>query len=134
MKLLEEIRNDIEGLKLLKDWLGDGTDPVSQVRAEHRANACAFGDNGMPCSMNREPNWWERFKSSIAETIRSELELKHHLELKVSSEDALHMCAACGCCIKLKVWTPTEHIKAHLNEAQIAKTTSFCWMKKELRQ
>ena len=132
MSLLDEFRNDVAGLELLADWLGSGGETVSQIHAEHRADACVHGNGGQPCPLNKEPGWWDRVKSAIASTIRRQLELKQQLNLHVSSEDGLAMCAACGCCLKLKVWTPIEHIKAHTPPENIAKTPGYCWMRIEL--
>lgn len=136
MNLLEELRNDVEGIQLLRDWLGDGGAPVSQMAAEHRAYTCVNGKAGDPCPLNKAPHWWnllENAKSAIAETIRAELELKQHLQMRVTSEEGLAMCSACGCCLKLKVWTPIEHIRAHTTPENIDKTPLFCWMRRELK-
>src|SRR5262249_27257680 len=113
MNLLEKIRGDIEGVKALTDWLGDGS-PVSEMVAEARSCRCIVGNDGNPCPLNRSPKWWEFAKTIASEWIRAELELKNHMKLRVQREDDLHMCAACGCCLPLKVWTPIEHIKNHL--------------------
>jgi hypothetical protein len=134
VNLLEEFRNDVEGLKLLNDWLVSGGDTVSQIHAEHRAITCTMGANGDPCPLNKEPGWWDRAKSIIANTIKMQLEMKQHLKLRVSSEEGLAMCSACGCCLKLKVFTPIEHIKAHTSPENIAKTPGYCWMRQEMIQ
>lgn len=134
MSLIDEFRNDVAGLALLKDWLGDGTEPVSQARADHRANACLHGDGGNPCPHNCEPNWWGRVKSSIANTIQMQLEMKHHLRLHVASEDACFMCRICGCALPLKVWTPIEHIKQHTTPDQLEKYPAWCWQKQEIER
>jgi len=134
MNLLEEFRNDVEGLELLRDWLGEGTSPVSEIKALHRACVCASGNQGKPCPLNLEPNWWDRVKSMIANTIKMELEMKQHLKLETCLDESLSMCGACGCCLRLKIWTPIEHIKAHLSPENLAKTPEFCWMRKELNE
>lgn len=133
MGILDELRNDVEGIRLLSDWIGDGGEPVTQMRAEHRAYACTHGDDGYPCEFNIEPNWWERhIKEPIAETIRGELELKQRLHLKVSGEETLGMCRHCGCCLRLKIWTPIKHVKKHTTAEMLAKYPSWCWQKKEI--
>lgn len=129
--LIERLRGDIEGAKLLADWLGEGGHPVSQMRADHRAYACNHGNKDHPCPYNTAPNWWDKFKSAIATTIRAELELKNHLELKAQEEDRLAMCSVCGCCLKLKVWTPLNHIKAHTPAETIGRAPVYCWMRTE---
>lgn len=131
MSLIEKIRNDIEGAAILRDWLGDGS-PVHPIVAEARASRCTTGNNGNPCPMNVEPNWWDRVKNDIAEWIRYELELKNRMDLKVPQEEQLSMCGACGCCLKLKVWTPIKHIKDHLAPEKLAKTPTYCWMRAEI--
>jgi hypothetical protein len=132
VNILDEIRNDAQGLALLKDWLGEGGKTVDPVQADIRAHVCYNGNNGEPCPRNKEPNWWERVKSAIALTIRDQLELKSRMQLKVHREESIHMCSACGCCLKLKVWTPIEHIKSHLSVEQFNRTVPYCWMRKEI--
>lgn len=117
---------------VLKDWLGDGGLPVDSTLAELRSITCACGDAGKACPLNVQPNWWERFKNRIALAIRRQLEVKHRLGLFVSKEGELNMCRMCGCCLRLKVWTPISYIKAHVAPDEIASAPEFCWMKKEL--
>lgn len=133
MSLFDQFRNDQAGAALLVDWIGAGGHVVTQLKAEHRGFTCTQGDNGKPCPLNKEPNWWERVKSVIADTIRRQLEIKEKVQLRVACEDDLNMCAACGCCLRLKVWTPTEHIKAHVDLVRLQKAPSWCWILKELR-
>ncbi len=130
--LLNEIENDITGLAALRDWLGDSGDPVHPLVAEMRAERCVHGNNGQPCPLNKAPRWWELAKEKAAQWIRKEIELKSHMNLRVSQEDGLGMCAACGCCIPLKVWAPGSVVKSHLTQNQLDKTPDFCWMRKEI--
>lgn len=132
MNIFEELRQDARGVALLVDWIGSGGEPVSQIHAEHRADACVHGNDGKPCPMNCEPGWWDRAKGAIAETIRGQLELKKKLNLHLSCDASLHMCKACGCSMQLKPWVPIAHIKAHTSPETIDKTPSFCWLRKEL--
>ncbi len=132
MSLIGKIKSDVEGVAILRDWLGDGT-PVHPMVAEARSKRCTEGLNGKPCPMNVEPGWWDRVKSEIANWIRYELELKNQMDLKVPQESKLHMCGACGCCLPLKVWTPIKHIKDHLPADKLNKTPSYCWMRVEIQ-
>lgn len=135
MNVLQEIKNDLDGAQLLGDWLGDEGHPVSQMVAEARSKRCTRGGkDGAPCPKNVAPKWWETTKGAVAEWIRGELALKHAMELKVSEEDNLHMCSACGCAMRLKVWVPTEHLKRHTSQKVINMTPDFCWMRSELGQ
>lgn len=132
MNVFESIRADLEGAKLLADWLGDGGVPVHPIKAELRARACTEGNNGQPCPLNTAPDWWDRVKSTIADWIRSELELKNRLELSTHHDPKLHMCSACGCCLKLKIWCPPERLRQVINQPMLEKTPSYCWMRKEI--
>lgn len=126
MTLLDEIRNDAAGAAILKDWLGDGGAPVAPVVAEARAMVC------VNCPENRAPYWWEKAKNSIADAIRAHLVVKQQSGLRVSHEDEIHMCRVCGCCLRLKVWVPIEHIKEHTTPETLAKLPSHCWLLKEI--
>ena len=75
MNLLDELRGDVMGLSLLKDWLGEGGVPVSKAMAESRASVC------LGCELNQAPRWWEKTKGLIADTMRRQLELRNKLNL-----------------------------------------------------
>lgn len=132
MKVIDEIKNDISGLDALSDWLGDQGQPVHPIVSEHRASICVTGNQGEPCPLNVEPGWWDRVKSKIADWIRAELAIKANMNVSTRWDEQLHMCAGCGCCLKLKVHTPQRVIKDHVRQDQIAKTPSYCWMRIEL--
>lgn len=133
MNVLEEIKEDIQAIDLLDDWLGAGGIPVSAFTATLRSKTCLEGDDGKPCSLNKAPNWWDRVKSRIADYIRGQLEIKHNMGLAVADEHKLHMCAACGCCLRLKIWVPNEQLKRHTDAKTINKTPAFCWMRKQVQ-
>lgn len=132
MNLLNEIRNDIEGAKLLSDWIGEGV-PVRQEHATGRALVCIQGNGGLPCEHFTAPYWWERaFKNPIADIIRMELEIKNTCQLSTPADDWERMCRICGCCVSLKVWAPIDHIKAHTTPEMKSKFPPFCWQKREI--
>lgn len=132
MKITEELKNDMTGVALLADWLGDTGEPVHEMVANFRAERCMSGNNGKPCEQNVAPNWWDKAKSTIAAWIRGELELKNGMNLKVPGEENLNMCRCCGCCLKLKVWTPTAYLRKHIDIKSLDKAPRWCWMRKEL--
>lgn len=132
MKLLEELRKDATGLALLDDWLGAGGFPVEQSLAERRAATCISGDDWKPCPFNRGGKWWEKAKDAIAAVIRLQLRFKTELTLHVACEDQLQMCQRCGCCLKLKVHVPIEHIRAHTPPETVEQYPDFCWIRREL--
>lgn len=130
--VIESLKQTATGIAILKDWLGDGGIPVALEVAERRANVCTAGNNGQPCPMNVEPRWWEKSKLGVAEVIRNHLEVKNEMNLRVSSEDSLHMCRACGCALPLKVHVPIEHIKEHSNPEANQRFVPYCWITKEI--
>lgn len=132
MNPVDEIKNTISGAAALADWLGAGGSPVDPMVANFRAQRCLTGNNGAPCDLNVQPNWWDRVKSEIARWIRAELELKNRMALKVDGEDKLHMCKNCGCALPLKVWVPTRHIRDHTDAEKLKTYPEWCWIKREL--
>lgn len=132
MNVIDEILKTADGAMLVRDWLGKDAVTVSRSLAEQRSVACTMGDNGKRCHLNVEPGWWDRIKNMIAETIRRQLAIKNKMELKVTREDELFMCRGCGCCLKLKVWVPLEHIKSHTSAKQLKSMPSWCWIRMEI--
>lgn len=132
MSIASEIRNDINGLEALHDWLGSAGVPAHPIVAQGRADRCTKGNDGEPCPMNAAPLWWEKAKEAVADWIRKELEIKNNMRLHVAAEEQLNMCKACGCCLPLKVWAPRDVIKEHTTKTVIDKTPSYCWMRAEL--
>jgi hypothetical protein len=131
--MIQELKQDISGLEALADWLGDGGRPVHPVLAEMRATRCARGNHGKACPLNRAPRWWEKAKEIVAAWIRKELELKNGMSLQVEEEEQIHMCGACGCCLRLKVWTPASHLRDHVDLKKLATLSpDYCWQRKEL--
>ena len=131
MNVLREIRNDVNGSKVLLDWIGEGV-PASQEHANSRACVCLHGNEGVECPYHKAARWWERFfKDPIATAIRKQIELKSRMKLETPYDKDLKMCSVCGCCISTKVWVPTEHIKAHTPTAVMKKFPPWCWQLKE---
>lgn len=132
MNPIDEIKSTAKGAAILLDWFGDGGVPVEDFKAEARAEVCEKGCDGKGCPKNRFPKWWESAKQAVAERIKEALAVKNRMELSVSNEDSIGMCAACTCSLPLKVWTPIKHIKEHTTPEQLAKFPSFCWQKLEI--
>lgn len=132
MTLLDLIQRIPGVAPTLRDWLGDGGVPVSSALAEKRSMACVMGNNGSACPLNVQPSWWERAKNKIALAMREQLAVKHQLGLFVSKESELNVCRVCGCCLRLKVWTPISYVKEHLTDIEVQTLPQWCWMKKEI--
>src|SRR5260221_12430720 len=125
IQIIHELRQTKNGAAILDDWLGDGGLPVSLPQAEARAFICKS------CPLNVSPNWWHKFfMDPIARAICQTISIKNQIELKLSSEEEVHMCKGCGCAIKLKVHVPIKHIKAHHKPEH--KYDERCWVTKEI--
>lgn len=126
MNILERIRGDVEGVKLLNDWIGEGGVPVGLVKSQSRANICET------CPKNVQPDWYDKnIKLPIAQWVKAQIELKNDLELKASNESKLGVCLICGCSNALKIWTPLKHIKEHTPEGMTFP--DYCWISQESR-
>jgi hypothetical protein len=126
LRLLEELQNDLRGSRILSEWLGHGGYPVSLARANDRALVC------MDCPQNRKSKWWETAKDAIAAAICEHLEVKNKLNMHVAVENDLGMCKPCGCCTRLKIHVPIEHIARHLPSDAVSKFPKHCWIIEEM--
>jgi len=132
MSLLDKLSQTAKGGFIIADWLGAGGVPVIQRKADDRALCCVFGNEGKPCPNNKAAHWWKKTKGSIADAIKDMLSIKNELEMKAANEDDLHMCSSCGCCLKLKVWVPIEHVQKVIDEKTLCELPAYCWMKLEI--
>jgi hypothetical protein len=112
-------------LATLIEMFGPTAKPVEHYKAESRGSICEL------CPKNKSALWWEKMlKDPIAATIRRWLEFKNQMNLRVSMEDELQMCSVCGCCARLKIHIPIEHIAAHTKD--LSKYPPSCWIPQEL--
>lgn len=128
MTTLEEIRATASGGRIIAEWLGENGEPVLRSLAEARSLICEY------CPENCEPSWWDRVKSTIADAIKAMLEARHKMGITVSNESSINMCRVCGCCARLLVHTPIEHIGKHMTAEQYFKHPPACWKRKELSE
>jgi hypothetical protein len=123
--VLKVLRQTATGAYILYDWLGEGGEPVPAEQANARAKVC------QGCPENRKAEWWQTAHSIIADAIMEHLAVKNELELKVENEDKIGMCRVCGCCNRMKVWSPLKHIKRHTLSETLAAFPPHCWIKTE---
>lgn len=126
--MIAELDNDIIGAAILRDWIGGGGEPVSKELADKRAHQC------LQCPMHRPAKFWEvAFKDPIARAIRRQLEMKRKMDLRLSCEEQIAMCATCGCCMRLKCWTPIKHIAEHTTDDKLSEyPKTGCWIRSEI--
>lgn len=112
------------GVRTLLDWLGSGGRPVDSLEAEQRASICGA------CPLNKAGDWKSYFTQPVSREIGLQLEMKHKLNLKTSKDDVLNICTGCDCPLKLKVWTPMEHILKFTTEETKKRLDARCWILK----
>lgn len=112
------------GVKTLLDWLGSGGKPVETTEAESRATTCEL------CPLNKPGDWKSYFTQPVANQIRIQLEMKNRLQLKTSKDDKLGVCTGCDCPLRLKVWTPMEHVLKNTTEETKNRLVPQCWILK----
>lgn len=118
------VRKLVAGIGVLTDWLGDSADPVAPEVAETRAQTCAG------CPKNRPGGLGDFFTTEASELIRKQLEAKADMNLSTKSDGSLGVCSACLCPLKLKVWTPMEHILKHTSDEVKRQLDERCWITK----
>jgi hypothetical protein len=125
---MNPIKQTIRGSQIITEWLGDGGQVVSVLNAESRAQICAT------CPKNVKGNWIDRLKKEAADVIREHLSVKNGFGLVLSTEKEIGFCSQCGCCLSLKVWVPTEHVRHHTPQHEVSEYPDFCWVRKELTE
>lgn len=125
MNALEQIRQDVNGLKILHEWLGEGGKPVATQLANARAAVC------MACPFNSKEVYMGLLKLAAATKVKQHLELKREENLTTEFDDGLHLCTECSCVLKLKVFVPFEHIRAYTSDKQLNELPSNCWQRRE---
>jgi len=120
MSIAEKARQYRNGIDVLKDWLGDGANPVEKELAQTRANTC------LQC-LSHTTHY--QFTETIANAVRIQIGLKNKLQLRVDGEKQLHTCSVCGCAMRLKVHVPIEHIALDADERK--DYPECCWLLKE---
>ena len=88
-------------------WVGAGGHPVPKHHAQFRADIC------VQCPMNKEKPIYEMLAAPVALLAKRQIALKNKMNLRVDGEKSLHVCDACDCILKLKVWVPIEFIDAN---------------------
>lgn len=124
--LFNKLRQIAGGAATLKDWVGNGQRPVAQELANLRASTC------VSCPLNQKGGALESITRSIGNAIKSQTELKNHLQLATPDDAKLLTCSACECHLPLKVWTPIRFISEHLEPDVYIELDRNCWILKEL--
>lgn len=111
------------GLSLVREWLGDGLEPVGREEAERRAEICAG------CGENQRPGFGGKMLARAAQAVAALVEAKHEMRLGTSRDGELQQCNVCRCDLKLKVWVPLEHVRMGTTEQEMKAFPDVCWVK-----
>lgn len=95
------------------------------AQAEARAAVC------VRCPLNEPGDWLSFFTVPAANLLRSALEQIKGQGLTTSRDADLHVCSACDCPMKLKVWCRLPHILAHIPAESQARLWGECWIRAE---
>lgn len=110
----------------LTHWILSGHKPVEPEVAEVRARICRM------CPLNESEDLYESVKGIAARVIRTALRRKHEMKLATSYDSDLHVCAACGCDMKLKIHAPMDVIIPNGQRPDyFDKLDRFCWIRNE---
>lgn len=115
----------IAGVGVLLDWLGEGAKPVDAGLAETRARICS------DCPQNQPGDLTSFFTAPASDIIRKQIEMRREMKMETPYDDRLGVCVACACPMRLKVWTPIEHVAKRLLPESRAKLDPRCWIPKE---
>ena len=125
-RTLSRIRGISRGAATLAAWIGEGSVPVAEFIANHRAEICAACPNNRPAE-----GFSDRITTSIAEAIRSQTIVKNALDLRTTTEDKLGMCDVCGCPLRLKVWVPLVNVLENTPAEELSQFPEHCWIPNE---
>lgn len=104
-------------------WWLEGQAPVAQPLAQARANIC------MACPMNESATGLDKLSVAVARRVRAALAKKHTMNLTLEEEDRLGLCAACGCHLQLKPWTPGVVIFKDGRPDYFDDLAPTCWVR-----
>jgi hypothetical protein len=117
------VRKAAAGIGLVRDWLGEGLEPVAQEVADKRAAIC------VACPKNQAGDFFQRVEASIGEGVRTLIGVATDLNLRTPLDAKLETCVVCDCYIPLKVWPPLKHILENTSPEVMADLDERCWIK-----
>lgn len=116
------VKNLAAGSALLFEWEETGIPPVTPDVAEARAAICAT------CRQNQPGALTSYFTQPISEVFRSKLKRLTDMSMTTPYDEALNVCVACLCPLKLKVHAPMELILKHLRPETKSVLAECCWI------
>lgn len=113
------------GAKSIVEWIAGGSRVVDPEQATHRAKTC------VSCSFNKPGDLTNFFDRATSEMIKKYIQSKSDIKLTTRFDLELGVCDACYCPLKLKVWSPLEHILNHMAPYVEDELAPQCWIRAE---
>ena len=123
VNLWGKITKIAKGPQIIKDWVGTNGIAVDRTLAQSRTDIC------LKCEHNHIDS---KIIEAAGDLIKEYIEFKNQMGLRVNGEKSLHQCDVCLCALRLKIWCPSEIIKARLNPGELDNYPSFCWIRTEI--
>jgi hypothetical protein len=120
MNLWQSASKIPHGAEQISEWLGSGGNAVDPATAQRRADICLKCPHNQP-GLN--------VTKAVALAVRSFLDLKNKLKLRVKGEKSLGACDICTCQLRLQVHEPQELVVLGLTPEEMEKLPEFCWKK-----
>ena len=105
--------------RTMREWLGEGGQPVTRATSQARTDMC------LDCKWNKPGTAIE-----LLGKFMRVLQAKNRAKLSVAGEELLHTCSLCSCHLPTKVHVPFKHIRAWQREEVRQKIThgkAECW-------
>lgn len=118
----------VAGANIIKDMFGEEGPIRDKAKANARALVC------VSCPKNAPGDWTRFFTVPAQAVVRKMLGIVKDLDLKTDLDDQLHVCEACGCPLKGKVFARIKHILKHIPAEDKAALWEHCWILKEEAQ
>lgn len=120
--ILQSLQNVADGAEPVIEFLKDPSQAVPRTLANHRAEICAT------CPKNGKGDFTRWFTIPLSQAIRRAVSAQNEIQLTTPSDEALNVCEACLCPLKLKVHFPIGLITKHMNPDIRKELDPRCWI------
>jgi len=118
------VKNLTVGIRTYLEWFGSGK-PVEKALASARAAVC------VKCPQHVKMGLYERFSKEAADEAMKVMGLLKSVDLRTPLDDQLHICDACDCPLRAKIWCPLDIILKHIPSENFERLDPGCWMRSE---
>jgi len=116
MSILDQVKSIPHGLSIITRWLGSGGNVCGLEEAQRRADIC------LKCKNNVQGM---ALSSAVATAVKTHLEVKNKLNLRVKGEKSLGACAVCTCQLRLLIHEPIDKVRSEIQPGEVHP--GHCW-------